>query len=86
VRVVTVAGAAVQVVRRVVRRTTRVRSRASGTAFLPLLVCTTAGRSGGFSRTCTAPPPITAPPAVQAQSFAMAIRTDIPDLFSTAAL
>lgn len=34
-------------------------------------------RSGGFSATCTAPPPITAPPQAQAQSFAKAIRTDI---------
>jgi hypothetical protein len=34
-----------------------------------------AGR--GFSATWTAPPPITAPPQAQAQSFAIAIRTDI---------
>ncbi len=76
---VTVAGAA-QAVRRTVRRTTRrwVEAVRAGWA---LVLCTTAGRSGGFSRTCTAPPPIMAPPTVQAHNFAMAIRTDIPDLF-----
>lgn len=36
---------------------------------------TTAPR--GFSATCTAPPPISAPPTAQADSFAKAIRTDI---------
>jgi hypothetical protein len=36
-----------------------------------------AGRDGGFSATWTAPPPMIAPPQVQAQSFAKAIRTDI---------
>jgi hypothetical protein len=36
-----------------------------------------AGREMGFSATCTAPPPITAPPQVQAQSFARAILTDM---------
>ena len=35
------------------------------------------GRSGGFSATWTAPPPMIAPPQVQAQSFAKAILTDI---------
>ena len=38
---------------------------------------TRAGRDGGFSATCMAPPPMTAPPHVQAQSLARAIRTDI---------
>ena len=38
---------------------------------------TTLGRGGGFSATWTAPPPMIAPPQVQAQSFAKAIRTDI---------
>jgi hypothetical protein len=38
---------------------------------------TMAGREMGFSATCTAPPPITAPPQVQAQSFARAILTDM---------
>ena len=38
---------------------------------------TIAGRGGGFSATWTAPPPMIAPPQVQAQSFARAIRTDI---------
>ncbi len=31
----------------------------------------------GASETCTAPPPIKAPPQVQAHNFAKAIRTDI---------
>lgn len=34
-------------------------------------------RGLAFSATCTAPPPITAPPAVNAASFAKAIRTDM---------
>jgi hypothetical protein len=42
-----------------------------------LAVCTMAGRAGGFSTMCMAPPPMIAPPAVQAQSFARAILTDI---------
>jgi hypothetical protein len=36
-----------------------------------------AGRAGGFSTTWTAPPPMTAPPQVQAHNFAKAIFTDI---------
>jgi hypothetical protein len=65
---------------RAIRRTrfdlTRARAaRAGAAASLDFL--TIAGRSGGFSVTCTAPPPMTAPPAVQAQSFAKAIFTDI---------
>jgi hypothetical protein len=36
-----------------------------------------AGRSGAVSATWTAPPPMIAPPQVQAQSFAKAILTDI---------
>ena len=84
VRVVTAApGAIVQAVRRTVRRTT-LRATARRTwwppAALTLVRWTTAGRSGGFSCTWTAPPPMIAPPHVQAQSFAKAIRTDIPDL------
>jgi hypothetical protein len=35
------------------------------------------GRASGFSATCTAPPPMIAPPQVQAQSFARAIFTDM---------
>jgi len=38
---------------------------------------TWATRGLADSATCTAPPPITAPPQAQAQSFAKAIRTDI---------
>jgi hypothetical protein len=38
---------------------------------------TIAGRSGAVSATWTAPPPMIAPPQVQAQSFAKAILTDI---------
>ena len=75
---VTVAGAAAQVVRRVVRRTTR---RSVCVAACGLLVRTTAGRSGELALTWTAPPPMMAPPAVHAHNFAMAIRTDITDLF-----
>lgn len=33
--------------------------------------------AAGASETCTAPPPIKAPPQVQAHNFAIAIRTDI---------
>ncbi|SMF73687.1 hypothetical protein [Allosphingosinicella indica] len=44
---------------------------------LALAILTMAGREGGFSAIWTAPPPITAPPHVQAQSFARAIFTDI---------
>ncbi len=36
----------------------------------------------GVSATCTAPPPISAHPAAQADSFARAIRTDIGSLSS----
>jgi hypothetical protein len=35
------------------------------------------GREGGFSATWTAPPPMIAPPQVQAQSLARAILTDM---------
>lgn len=35
----------------------------------------------GLSATCTAPPPIRAPPHAQAHNFAKAIRTDISSLF-----
>ncbi|WP_158274691.1 hypothetical protein [Sphingosinicella humi] len=38
---------------------------------------TRTGRSGGFAETCTAPPPMIAPPQVQAASFAKAILTDM---------
>lgn len=38
---------------------------------------TIAGRGCGFSAIWTAPPPITAPPHVQAHNFAKAILTDI---------
>ena len=61
---------------RLARGATRARAR----TFAPLTFfdCfTIAGRSGGFSTTWTAPPPMIAPPAVQAQSFAKAILTDI---------
>jgi hypothetical protein len=48
---------------------------------------TTAGREGGFAVTWTAPPPMIAPPHVQAQSFARAILTDITaSLFQTVRL
>ena len=44
-------------------------------AFVLLLLWTTAGRA--LSATCTAPPPMIAPPQVQAHNLAKAIRTDI---------
>jgi hypothetical protein len=44
---------------------------------LALAFLTMAGRASGFSATCTAPPPMIAPPQVQAQSFARAIFTDM---------
>ena len=47
---------------------------------------TIVGRGGGFSATCTAPPPMTAPPQVQAQSFARAILTDIISILFLAGL
>lgn len=46
-----------------------------GAALTLLLLRTPAGRA--LSATWTAPPPISAPPQVQAHNFANAIRTDI---------
>ena len=58
-----------------VRRTTR---RVTARRTWGRLSCfTIAGLGGGFSATWTAPPPMIAPPTVQAQSFAKAILTDI---------
>ena len=59
-----------------VRRTTR-RVTARRTWACALACFTIAGRGGGFSAAWTAPPPMIAPPHVQAQSFAKAILTDI---------
>ena len=78
VRVVVTWGAR-QATRRTVRRTTRrcfdwARRTVAVRAFAWL---TMEGRAGGFSATWTAPPPMIAPPQVQAQSFARAIRTDM---------
>ncbi|BCI69455.1 hypothetical protein SPKIRA_02850 [Sphingomonas paucimobilis] len=76
---VTTVGGGVEVVtvRRVTTRRTGLAGTRRWTIFRPGLVClTTAGRLG-LSTMCTAPPPITAPPAAQAVSFARAIRTDI---------
>jgi hypothetical protein len=42
-----------------------------------LAILTMAGRDGGFSAMWIAPPPMIAPPAVQAHNFANAILTDI---------
>lgn len=42
-----------------------------------ILVCWVIAGRFGLSAICTAPPPITAPPAAHALSFAKAIRTDI---------
>ena len=54
-------------------------TRAVGLAFsvFALALLMIAGRSGGLLTTCTAPPPRTAPPQVQAHNFAKAIFTDI---------
>ncbi|MDQ8757993.1 hypothetical protein RCO27_17340 [Sphingosinicella sp. LHD-64] len=79
VRVVTVPGAgAAQATRRTVRRITRRSCAARRTCAGRFESLRTAGRAGGFSATWTAPPPTIAPPTVHAQSFAKAIRTDIP--------
>lgn len=67
-----------QMVRVVVttRRTFAARRTATWrTIRLVFLTCATRGLAD--SATCTAPPPITAPPQAQAHSFAKAIRTDI---------
>jgi hypothetical protein len=42
-----------------------------------LAILTIAGRAGGFSAMWMAPPPIIAPPTVQAHNFAKANLTDI---------
>jgi hypothetical protein len=52
----------------------RTATGACARAFACLMM---AGRSGGFAATWTAPPPMTAPPQVQAHNFAKAILTDI---------
>jgi len=85
VRVTVWVGAA-QAIRLTVRRTTRLlEERAWRTVPLRACACLTiAGRAGGFSATWTAPPPMIAPPHVQAQSFARAILTDMrASLFQT---
>lgn len=77
---VTMVGGGVVVVvatRRVTkRRGTRGGSRWTIRFFFTLVCLTSAGR-WGWSTMWTAPPPITAPPAAHAASFAKAIRTDI---------
>ena len=85
VRVVTVcSGVRTTQAVRATLRTRFVLTRATGRTFWPFgarLVAFAflmmAGRAGGFSVTCTAPPPMIAPPHVQAHNFAKAIRTDI---------
>jgi hypothetical protein len=57
----------------VLRRTTPVSTAAD----LTFAWVTIAGRGGGLAESWTAPPPMIAPPQVQAQSFAKAILTDI---------
>jgi hypothetical protein len=59
---------------RLTRLMPRALARWTVLAFASLTI---AGRGGGFSATWTAPPPMIAPPQVQAQSFAKAIFTDI---------
>jgi hypothetical protein len=79
IRVVVAAPAAgAHSTRRTVRRTTRrcaVDRRACAVRAFACL--TIAGRGGGLSARETALPPMIAPPQVQAQSFANAIRTDM---------
>lgn len=58
-------------------RFTRLGRCATYFAELAFAFLTIAGRAGGFAETWTAPPPMMAPPQVQAQSFAKAIFTDI---------
>ncbi|WP_206185914.1 hypothetical protein [Sphingosinicella sp. BN140058] len=85
VRVVTVcAGCLTTQAVRATLRTRLARTRAAGRTLLTFGVRTLAfafltntGREGGFSATCTAPPPMIAPPQVQAHNLAKAIRTDI---------
>jgi len=70
-------GVVVVVVRRVTaRRATRAGGSLCTIRFLTF-VCLTRGGRVGLSTIWTAPPPITAPPAAHAVSFAKAIRTDI---------
>lgn len=80
VRVVTVCSGAGQetllTVRRTVRRCAEDR-RTSAVRVFALAWLITEGRGGGFSATWTAPPPMIAPPQVQAQSLAKAILTDM---------
>ncbi len=79
VTVMTVGGGVVVVVVRCV--TIRRAARGGGgrwtIRFFFTLVCLTSGGRWGWSTMWTAPPPITAPPAAHAVSFAKAIRTDI---------
>jgi hypothetical protein len=87
VRVVVIWGAG-QETRRTVRRTTWrrfdwARRTVAVRAFAWL---TRVGRAGGFSATWTAPPPMIAPPQVQAQSLARAILTDITSILFLAGL
>ncbi len=78
---VTTAGGQVAVVRVTTRRTVRWRETRCTARFVTarlviarLVIC----RCGDDSATCTAPPPMIAPPHAQAQSFASAIFTDMP--------
>jgi hypothetical protein len=55
----------------------RCRAARAGACALAFACLMIAGRSGGFAATWTAPPPMTAPPQVQAHNLAKAILTDI---------
>lgn len=60
------------------RFNTRVRVRSRGPLFdVTAFLTTTSWAFAELSAICTAPPPIIAPPHVQAHNFAKAIRTDI---------
>ena len=89
VRVVTRPGGVEQLTLRTVRRTVERRAadrrwteaRRVVVTVRAFAFWTIAGRDGGFSATCTALPPMIAPPHAHAQSCAKAIRTDIEHLF-----
>jgi len=86
-----ICGAGSQVVVRVMTRRMRFtclgaaamcrRARTGALACATLACFTYSGLPGlGLSATCTAPPPMSAPPAAYTASFAMAVRTDITGL------
>jgi len=67
----------VRATRRTGRWAARARWRMVRAFAFAFAYLTIAGRGSGFSETWTAPPPMMAPPQVQAHNFAKAIFTDI---------